>query len=284
MTATTTPVTARHPSATPSPGRRGGRRWRRVRHALLLARRDLQRWARNPAVVLASIAVPTMFVLLFGFVFGNSITVPGGGDYRAFLIPGMFAQAMVNGAANTVVAVSAERARGVTDRLRSMPVSAGSVLAGRSIADLSTSMVDLTVLVGLGLLVGWTADLGVGSTAAALALLLLLRFALIWVGILVGLHIPPEAAGAAWALLFPVTMIANTYVAPADMPAWLGVIADWNPISATVTATRQLFGNPGAELAGTTWASDHALLLAVLWPVAIIAVFAPLASRRYRRA
>lgn len=278
---TTRPIAATLPAASVPSRWAGPRRWARDAH--ILAGRDLVAWLRNPGVMVASVAVPTMFVLLFGFVFGNSISVPGGGDYREFLMPGMFAQAMVNGVANTVTAVAAERARGVTDRLRSMPVAAGSVLAGRSLADLTTSGVDLAVLVGLGLLVGWTADLGVLATATGLGLLVLLRFALIWVGIVIGLHVGPEAAGATWALLFPLTMIANTYVAPSAMPGWLGVLADWNPISATVTATRTLFGNPGTEQTGLTWASEHAMLLAVAWPVAIVAVFAPLAVRRYRR-
>jgi ABC transporter DrrB family efflux protein len=248
-----------------------------------IARRDLVHWVRNPSVIIASVAFPVMFVLLFGFVFGSAIAVPGGGDYREFLMPGMFAQAMVNGAATTVAVVAAERALGVTDRFRSMPIAPASVLAGRSLADLAGSGLDLAVLVVLGLVVGWSAHGGVLATLAAIGLLLLLRFAMIWVGIFLGLTVSQEAAGLAWAPLFPITMIANTFVAPSQMPGWLGVVADWNPVSATVTAIRRLFGNPGAELAGSSWAAEHALLLAVLWPLAIVAVFAPLAVRRYRR-
>jgi ABC-type multidrug transport system permease subunit len=248
-----------------------------------IAKRDLLHWARNPSVIVASIAFPVMFVLLFGYVFGSAMVVPGGGDYREFLMPGMFAQAMVNGAAATVAVVAAERARGVTDRFRSMAISPASVLAGRSVADLVNSVLELAVLIGLGLLVGWSTNSGLVPTLAAIGLLLLLRFAMIWVGVFLGLVVSQEAAGLAWAPLFPITMIANTFVAPAQMPGWLGVVADWNPISATVTATRTLFGNPVPELAGTTWAAENAMLLAVAWPVAIIAVFAPLAVSRYRR-
>lgn len=165
-----------------------------------------------------------------------------------------------------------------------MPISRASVLTGRSVADPANSVLDLVVLLGLGLLVGWSSGGGVAGTLAAVGLLLLLRFAMIWVGIYLGLVVSQEAAGLAWAPLFPITMIANTFVAPDQMPGALGVIAEWNPISATVTATRSLFGNPVPELAGTSWAAEHALLLAVLWPVAIVAVFLPLAVRRYRRA
>jgi ABC-2 type transport system permease protein len=258
-----------------------------MRHAVAdswtIARRDLVHWVRNPSVIVASVAFPVMFVLLFGYVFGSAIAVPGGGDYREFLMPGMFAQAMVNGAAATVAVVAAERARGVTDRFRSMPIAPGAVLAGRSVADLVGSVLDLAVLVVLGLVVGWSAHGTPLQTLAAIGLLLLLRFAMIWVGIFLGLSVSQEAAGLAWAPLFPLTMIANTFVAPSQMPGWLGVVADWNPLSATVTAIRGLFGNPGAGAAGATWASEHAMLLAVLWPVAIVAVFAPLAIRRSRR-
>ena len=144
-----------------------------------IARRDLVHWVRNPAVIVASIAFPVMFVLLFGYVFGSAIAVPGGGDYREFLMPGMFAQAMVNGAAATVAVVAAEQARGVTDRFRSMPLSQGAVLIGRSIADLMNSMLDLAVLVGCGLLVGWVTRTGPVETLAAIGLLLLLHFAMI---------------------------------------------------------------------------------------------------------
>jgi hypothetical protein len=249
-----------------------------------IARRDLVHWVRNPAVIVSSIAFPVMFVLLFGYVFGSAIAVPGGGNYREFLMPGMFAQAMVNGAAATVAVVAADQARGVTDRFRSMPLSQGAVLIGRSIADLANSVLDLAVLVGCGLLVGWVTRTGPVETLAAIGLLLLLRFAMIWVGIFLGLVVSQEAAGMAWAPLFPLTMVANTFVSPEQMPGWLGVVADWNPISATVGAIRALFGNAGAVTTqAASWPAQHALLLAVAWPVVIVAVFLPLAVRRYRR-
>jgi ABC-2 type transport system permease protein len=265
-----------------APPRVDGLRWT-LSDAAVVARRDLLHWVRNPSMVVAGVAFPTMFVLLFGFVFGSAIAVPGGGDYREFLMPGMFAQAMVNGAAATVGAVAAERARGVTDRFRSMPMAPTAPVVGRSLADLVNSVVDLVVLVGLGLLVGWRAHGGVAAALAAVGLLLLLRFAVIWVGILLGLVVSQEAAALAWAPLFPLTMIANTFVDPSQLPGWLGPIADWNPLSATVTAVRELFGNAAPVGPGASWPQQHAMLLAVLWPAAIVAGFLPLAVRRYRR-
>lgn len=260
--------------------RAGGARWL-LSDSWTITRRGLIHWTRNPSVIIGGIAFPVMFVLLFGYVFGSAIQVPGGGDYREFLMPGMFGQAMVNGAAITVAIVAADKARGVTDRFRTMPMSQSAVLVGRSFTDVVNSVLDLAVLVGCGLLVGWSTHTGVLPTLAAFGLLLLLRFAMIWVGIYLGTVVSQEAAGMAWALLFPLTMIANTFVAPTQMPAWLGFLAEWNPLSATVAATRELFGNAAPAMAGASWPAQHAMLLAVVWPLLIVAIFMPLAVRRY---
>lgn len=258
----------------------GGVRWL-LTDSWTITRRGLVHWTRNPSMIIGGIAFPVMFVLLFGYVFGSAIQVPGGGDYREFLMPGMFGQAMMNGAAITVAIVAADKARGVADRFRTMPMSQSAVLLGRSFTDIVNSVLDLVVLAACGLLVGWVTRTGPLSTLAAFGLLLLLRFAMIWVGIYLGTLVSTEAAGMAWALLFPLTMIANTFVAPAQMPAWLGFIAEWNPLSATVAATRELFGNAGPALVGASWPAQHAMLLAVAWPVLIVAIFLPLAVRRY---
>jgi ABC-type multidrug transport system permease subunit len=209
------------------------------------------------------------------------MTVSGGGDYREFLMPGMFAQTMAVGVTTTLIVVSTQASYGVTDRFRSMPISQSGVVLGRALADLAISALELAALLACGLLVGWGWHNGLGSALAAVGLLFLLRFSLIWVGIYVGLKVPPESAGASWMLLLPLTMIANTFVSPAQMPAWLGVLAEWNPLSATVAACRELFGNPGWS--GGSWAAEHALALAVGWPVLITLVFLPLSARAYRR-
>jgi ABC transporter DrrB family efflux protein len=245
-----------------------------------IARRELIHWLRNPGVIAFQVLWPIMLVLMFGYVFGSAMTVEGGGDYREFLMPGMFAQTMMFGIATTITMVSTDAAAGVTDRFRSMPMSPSAVVLGRSLSDMVNSVLELTILVGCGLAAGWGFHQGPVRALAAVGLLLLLRFALVWAGILVGLMVRPEAAAVAWAPLFPLTMVANTFVSPDQMPGWLGTIAAWNPLSATVGACRELFGNPG--LGGDSWAAQHPILLAVLWPVAIVAVFLPLSVRRYR--
>ncbi|MFI6323770.1 ABC transporter permease [Nonomuraea sp. NPDC050556] len=249
--------------------------------AWIVARKGLIHWRRNPALVLGSLLYPMVMVLLFGFVFGSAMNVAGGGDYREFLMPGMYGQAMMLGVMSTMAIVTAEASSGVTDRYRSMPVSMAGVVLGRSATEMVNTVLELAILIGCGLAVGWRFHLGVGNALVAVGLLLLVRFALIWVGIFLGLKITPAAAGAAWMPLMPLTMLANTFVSPSQMPGWLGTISEWNPLSATVAACRTLFGNPG--FSGDSWASQHALLLAVAWPLLIIAIFLPLSVRAYRR-
>jgi ABC-2 type transport system permease protein len=225
---------------------------------------------------------PVMMVLMFGYLFGGAISVPGGGDYREFLMPGMFAMTMAFGLEGTMMAVSTDAARGVTDRFRSMPMAPSAVVAGRSVADMLNSMLGLVVMIACGLLVGWRWHGGLGESLLAVGLLLGLRFALLWVGIFLGLVVKsPEAVVAVQILMWPVLFLSNTFVSPATMPGWLGAISEWNPLSATVAATRELFGNPG--WGGDSWAAQHGVLLAALWPAVLVAVFFPLSVRAYRR-
>lgn len=259
--------------------------WERLRwgvtDAWVVTKRDLTHWIRRPSQIISGLMFPIMSVLLFGYVFGSAMQVPGGGNYREFLMPGMFGQAMMFGAAVTMTAMVTDSERGITSRFRSMPMARSGVVVGRSLADMLNSALDLIVLVLCGLIVGWQWNGSFIAMLAALGLLLLLRFAMIWLGIFLGLVVrSAESAASMWSLLFPLTMIANTFVAPQMMPGWLGTIADWNPLSATVGAARELFGNPG--FGGDSWASQNVILLAILWPVVIIAIFLPLSVRRYR--
>lgn len=246
-----------------------------------IARRDVVHWLRQPGQLVAGLLFPVVMVLMFGFLFGGAMTVPGGGDYREFLMPGMFAMAMVFGVGETVTAVSQDAARGVTDRFRSMPMAPSAVVVGRCAADMLRSAITLVLLVLCGLLVGWQWNGGIGEAAAGIGLLLLLRFSLVWVGVYVGLAVRGEGAlGAVHMLEFPLGFLSNAFVATASMPVWLGAVADWNPLSSTVAATRELFGNPG--WGGESWIAQNAVLMAVVWPLVLTAVFFPLCVRRFR--
>lgn len=251
--------------------------------ALTMTRRHLRYWWRSPEEVVGALAFPLVSVLLFGYVFGSAMAVPGGADYKEYLLPGLFGMTMVFGLVNTVAAVVADRERGVTDRFLAMPVATSSILAGRAAADLVRAVADLVVLIGCGHLVGWRWHQGTAAALAAVGLLLLLRFALIWAGIYVGLVLrSPDAAAVLYPLVLPFAMIANTFVPPALMPGWLGAVAEANPMSATVAATRELFGNPSVP--GGSWLDEYAVPLAVGWPLLLLVLFVPLAVRRYRRA
>lgn len=256
-------------------------RWA-VADALTMTQRDLAHWARQPAALLVGLLFPVMLVLMFGYLFGGGMAIPGGGDYREFLLPGMFAMTMAFGIEATMVAVTTDAAKGITDRFRSMPMSPSAVVVGRACADMLNSMLGLAVMIGCGLLVGWRWHLGVGRALLAVGLLLLLRFALLWVGIYLGLIIKnPEAVMAVQILIWPISFLTNVFAAPGTMPGWLGTVVEWNPLSATVAATRELFGNPG--WGGDSWVAQHALAMAIVWPVLLLAIFFPLSVRSYRR-
>jgi ABC-2 type transport system permease protein len=255
-----------------------------IRDTCVITCRDLAHWRQQPGAVIANtLAFPVMIVLMFGYLLGGAMTVPGGGDYRDFLMPGMFAMTMVFGIGATLSAVSADTARGVTDRFRSLPMAASAVIAGRAAADMLNSAVALAVVTVCGFAVGGLPHRGAARAIAALGLLLLLRFAFLWIGVYLGLRFyhQPEAITAVRTLEFPIGFLGNPFVAVSSMPAWLGAIALWNPLSSTVTAVRQLFGDPiGAH---SSWITSHAIVMAVTWPLVLIAVFFSLSLHRYQR-
>jgi ABC-2 type transport system permease protein len=257
-------------------------RWA-VADAWTITGRDLAHWVRQPTPVVVGLLFPVLMLVMFGYLFGGAMSVPDGGDYREFLVPGLFVLTMVFGVEATMLAVTTDAAKGVTDRFRSMPMAPSAVVVGRSTADMLNSTLGLAVLIACGLVVGWRWHGGGGDALLAVGLLLLLRFALLWVGIYLGLLAGnPEAVTAVQILVWPLGFLSNAFVATATMPGWLGTIAAWNPLSATASATRELFGNPGVG-ADTSWIAQHWLPMAIVWPLVLIAIFFPLAVRRYQR-
>lgn len=245
--------------------------------------RNMAHVIRSPEEIVIYFSLPIMFVLVFGYVFGSGMTVPGAGNYREYLLPGVFAMTMLYGLGATASGIAMDVSRGVVDRFRSIPMARSALVVGRTGADLFRALLEMTALVVCGLLVGWHWRNGLDDALAAVGLILLLRVALTWVGIVLGLMVPnPDTVGViVFPFAFPLTALSNVFVAPDLMPDWLGAIAAWNPLSATVAASRELFGNPGTG--GDSWAAQHPLALAIAWPLILIAVFAPLAVRRYQR-
>ncbi|MFJ6465937.1 ABC transporter permease [Streptomyces sp. NPDC091387] len=259
-----------------------------VRDSLVIARRNLIRMTRIPEVVLFGLIQPIMFVVLFSYVFGGSMNVGGTTDpsvYRNFLMAGIFAQTVTFATAGAGAGIADDMHKGLVDRFRSLPMARGAVLTGRTLADLVQTVLTVFVLTIVALLVGWRIHEGVPKALGAFGLLLLLGYAFSWIGALIGLSVrSPEAAtsgGLIW--LFPVTFISNAFVDSSMMASWLQPIADWNPFSATVQASRVLFGNPGVSHSDA-WPMQHPVWASLIWSVVIIAIFRTLAVRKYRLA
>lgn len=259
---------------------RSSLRWLAV-DTLTLTGRELSHWVRQPAPALIGWAFPAMIALMFGGLFGGAMEVPGGLGYFSFLMPGMFAVTMFFGLESTMLAVTADASKGVTDRFRSLPMNSAAVVAGRCLADLLYAVIGLGLMILLALALGWRWQGTLLEATGAVGLLLLFRMALLWVGVSLGLAAgSPELVMAVQILIWPVSFLSSVFVDPSTMPGWLGMLAEWNPLSATATAARQLFGAPLP--AGGSWASEHAVLLAVLWPLVLTLIFLPLAARQYR--
>nr|WP_308294721.1 ABC transporter permease [Streptomyces sp. JJ66] len=259
--------------------------------SLVIARRNLIRMMRIPEMVIFGLIQPVMFVVLFSYVFGGSINIPGAGldpdAYRNFLMAGIFAQTVTFATAGAGAGIAEDMHKGLIDRFRSLPMTRGAVLTGRTLADAVQTALTLVVLAIVALLVGWRIEEGILKALGAFGLLLLLGYAFTWIGALIGLTVrTPEAAtsgGLIW--LFPLTFISIAFVPSENMPGWLQPVAEWNPFSATVLAARELFGNlPPGYQAPDAWPMQNPVLASVLWSLVIIVLFRTLAVRKYRKA
>jgi ABC-2 type transport system permease protein len=276
-----TTMTVRVP---PAPATLAGRiRWA-LADGLTVVRRDLRHLKYQPGELVGALMFPAIMVLLFGYVFGSAISVPGG-NYREYLMPGLFAMSAFTGVIATTIIVAGDAAKGVMDRFRSMPMARLAVPFGQTGADIITGSVALVVMVGCGLAVGWRPHGGAGGMLAAAGLLILMRFAVSWAGVFIGLSVRnEETADQLVPLIFPVTMISNTFVPTAHMPAWLRTISDWNPVSALVAACRHLLGSVPAPGGAGAWPLAHPVLATLLWAAVLLAVFVPLSVRWFATA
>ncbi|SER44846.1 ABC transporter permease [Actinokineospora terrae] len=249
--------------------------------------RNLMNVRRQPDLLLGATLQPIMFVLLFAFVFGNSI----GDDpaaYREFLMGGIFAQTVAFNSAYTTIGMAADLEKGVIDRFRSLPMTRAAVLVGRTASDLAVSAIGLLVMSLCGLLVGWRIRGSFLDAVLGYLLLLVFSFAMSWIGAWVGLVSGSvqvaQSAGFIW--MFPVTFISSAFVSASSMPGPLKVFAEWNPITAIADAARDLFGNTartGVLGQSDSWPAQHAALYALLACVGILVIFAPLAVSKYRK-
>jgi ABC-2 type transport system permease protein len=244
--------------------------------------RNLLRFKHSPGELIATIIFPVFMIVIFGFIFGSAIPIPGGGNYREFLIPGLFAMGAAASFAGIMQKVAKDNQLGVMDRFRSMPTSRSGVPFGSTGAELISGTLGVVAMAICGFVSGWRVHNGFGEMMAAFALVLLFSYAMSWLGVFLGSLFRNETTAERLAPLFmPITMLSNTFVPTGGMPTWLRTIADWNPVSALVQSCRQLFGNPGVS-PPTVWPMAHPVLYIVGWCVALIAVFGPLAVRRFQ--
>ncbi|MEU6303555.1 ABC transporter permease [Streptomyces chartreusis] len=244
--------------------------------------RQLRRIRNNPGLLILTQTMPITMLLFFGYVFGSALAMPGE-EYRSFLVPGLLVAAAANGIMTGMFQAAQDTHRGVMDRLRTLPMSRAAVPLGQAAADLVVTAAGTVPFLLVGLAVGWRIEGSAAEAAGAVALLLLFRFATTWIGIFLGLLTrSEEAAGQLGGATFILPLLSNAYIPTDGLPDWLRTVAEWNPISAVTTALRDLFGNAPVPQ-GAAWPVAHPVAGSLMWCAVLIAVFAPLAVRRYGR-
>lgn len=253
-----------------------------VKDMLILTKRNLMRIIRMPQLLLFATVQPVMFLLLFTYVFGGAIALPGGGNYIDFLIPGILVQTVMFGATNTATGLTEDLAAGVIDRFRSLPMARSAVLAGRTLADLVRSALVNTLMIFVGFLIGFRPK-GLPELVLGLALALLFGYAMSWVFAVMGLvgRTPEAAQSASFLIVFPFVFASSVFVPVQSMPSWLQVFAENQPVSVVANTVRGLIF--GIESLPTGKTIEGMVLLSLAWIVGIFLVFSPLAVRFYRR-
>ncbi|GAA4433117.1 ABC transporter permease [Actinokineospora soli] len=245
--------------------------------------RHLLHLRRMPDKLISATVLPMVFVVLFGVLFGSAISIPNG-DYREFIMAGIFTQVMITAVPNTAIGMLEDLGNGLVDRFRSLPMSPSAVLVGRTVGDTALRAVTCVAMTAVGLLIGWNIGGGVGAALAGFGILLLFGFTMAWVGALLGMKVrsPEAAASMPSVLLMPLMFLSSAYIPLGGLPGWLRAIAEWNPISAVAGALRELWGNPVA--AGDSFAARNPVPMALAWLALILLLVVPAAVRNYRTA
>ncbi len=246
-----------------------------LRDTSTMTRRNILRMSRRPEIVVFSLISPVMFVLLFNYVFGGSLNIPGS-KYINFLIPGILIQTALFGGSNTAVGLAEDLAGGAIDRFRSLPMIPAAVLTGRTLADAARSVITTTVIFAIGFILGFRTPNGLGWFFASFAVVLVFTWAMTWPFAYMGLKIKSVEGvqAASFIPAFPLTFAASTFAPVENMPRWLQVFAENQPVTQAVDTIRAM--TQGGDIAGP-------LFRTVLWSVGIVVVFGFLAVREYRR-
>jgi len=251
----------------------------------VVAQRNVIKIKRVPDILVFVLISPIMFVLLFAYVFGGAIDVPGKVEYKEFLVPGIFAQTVVFGATFTGYGLADDMQKGLIDRFRSLPMARSAVLIGRTTSDVVYNVLSLVIMALTGLLVGWRIREGVLDAVLGFLLLLAFAYAISWIMAYVGLLVPSVEVvnNASFIVIFPLTFVSNAFVPQESFDGVLKTFVEWNPVSTVTQACRELFGNTDPSVAvPDSWAMQNPAVYTLLWAVAIVAVFAPLSARQYR--
>ncbi len=254
--------------------------------AFVITKRNLIKIKRVPDLLVFTTLSPIMFVLLFAYVFGSAINVPGVG-YKEFLIAGIFVQTVVFGSTFTGYSLAEDLQKGIIDRFRSLPMAPSAVLYGRTLSDVVNNVISLAVMALTGLIVGWRIHTSFADAVLGFVLILLFAYAISWVMALVGLLVrtPEIVNNAAFIVIFPLTFIANTFVPTNNFQEPLKTFANWNPVSAVTQAAREQFGNTSPRLpVPDVWALQNAVTYSLIWVVLLLVVFIPLSIRQYGKA
>ena len=251
----------------------------------VIAKRNLIKIKRLPELLIWTTMSPIMFVVLFAYIFGSSIHIPGV-SYREYLIAGVFAQTVVFGSTFTGAGLAEDMTKGIIDRFRSLPMARSAVLVGRTGSDILYNSISVLVMTITGLIVGWRIHTGFDKAVWGFLMLLLFAYAISWIMAFVGLKVPSVEVvqNASFMFIFPVTFVANTFVRGDLLPAGLRTFSDWNPVSSVSQAVREAFGNTGSLPKPRVWSLAHPIVYSLVWIGIILAVFVPLSVRQFKKA
>jgi ABC-type multidrug transport system permease subunit len=255
-----------------------------ISESLVFARRHIAHIRQIPEKLIDVTLQPIMFTLLFGYVFGAAITIPGG-SYREYMVGGVLIQTLTFGIMGPAVSIATDMREGVVDRFRSLPISRASYLMGHILAETGATLIGVTVLSLSGLILGWGIYSSIPAAIAGYGLIILYAFVMVWVGTWLGLMVrsPDAAQGVIFMTAFPLTFVASTFIPLGGLSPILKAFASWNPVSTLATALRILFGNPTALAADAAWPLRHPIGVSLAWCVAIGAIAIPMSIRAFRR-
>ena len=251
----------------------------------VVAQRNLVKIKRVPDILVFVLISPIMFVLLFAYVFGGAIDVPGDVGYKEFLVPGIFAQTVVFGATFTGYGLADDMQKGLIDRFRSLPMARSAVLVGRTTSDVVYNVISLGIMGLTGLVVGWRIREGFVDAVLGFLLLLAFAYAISWIMAYVGLLVPSVEVvnNASFIVIFPLTFVSNAFVPLTSFDGVLRTFVEWNPVSTVTQACRELFGNTDPSIAvPDSWAMQNPVVYSLIWAAVIVAIFAPFSARQFR--